>query len=132
MICEKVEEMVKSELKRRNAHSTSGSLEKKIDYEQNHFLELEKEYHEIVMTLEQLKVKEQNLMKEVANTFIGSDQKQLVEGLHQDAKILDQRTKRFIDLTENNECNRTKQSHKVLQEISSHLDKLLEEKNSEK
>ena len=132
MICEKVQELVNNELKRRNAQSTSGSLQKKIDYEQNKFLELEKENHELMMELEQLKIEEQNLMKAVANIFIGSDQKQLVEGLHEDAEILDQRTKRFIDITEHSECNRTKHSHKVLEEISSHLDKLLEEKNSEK
>ncbi|XP_070493975.1 augmin complex subunit dgt2 [Chironomus tepperi] len=131
MIREKVEELVNNELKRRNAHSTTDSLEKKIDYEQNKFLELEKENRKLIIELEQLKKEEQDLMIEVANIFIGSDQKQLVNGLKQDVEILDQRTKKFIDITEHSECNRTKYSHKVLQEISTHLDELIEKKNSE-
>jgi hypothetical protein len=132
MIREKVEELVEKELKRRKSNAPTESLEKKIDYEQNKFLELEKENRELMLKLEQLKKEELDLMKEVADIHIGSDQKQLVEELKQDIQILDQRTKNFINITENSECNRTKHSHKVLQEISSHLDKLLEEKNSEK
>ncbi|KAL7037020.1 hypothetical protein ACKWTF_009036 [Chironomus riparius] len=131
MIREKVEDLVNHELKRRNANKTE-SLEKKIDYEQNKFLEMEKENRELMLKLEQLKKEEQDLMKEVANIFIGSDQKELVKGLKDDAEILDQRTKKFIDITEHSECNRTKYSHKVLREISSHLDELIEKKNSEK
>lgn len=132
MIKEKVEELVTNELKRRNSHAITESLEKKIDYKQNKFLELEKQNHELMMQLELLKKEEQDLMKEVANIFIGSDQKEQVKGLKQDAEILEQRTKKFIDITEQSECNRTKYSQNVLREMSKHLDELIEKKNGEK
>lgn len=132
MIKEKVEEQVSNELKRRNTHAKTESLEKKIDYEQNKFFELEKENRELILQLELLKKEEQDLMRNVADVFIGSDQKEIVKVLKQDAEILEQRTKKFIDITEHSECNRTKYSHNVLREISKHLDELIEKKSGEK
>ena len=129
MIKEKVEELVKNELKRRKSE-TFGTL-KKIDNEQKKFIELEEENRKLMLKLEQLKREELNLMKEITDVFIGSDQKEIIRGLKQDTEILEIGTKKYVDLTEYNICERTKYSHNVLKEISSRLDELIEKKHNE-
>lgn len=100
-----------------------------MEKENSRLIELENENRELLSTLEKLRKEEFDLIMEVAEIMTGDDQKQLVKGLRDDTEIQELKLKTFIDVTENNELNKTSHSKKVITEISAYIDELLAQKN---
>ncbi|KAG5680042.1 hypothetical protein PVAND_009573 [Polypedilum vanderplanki] len=125
-IHEQVEKLVRREVALR---SQDCSLENDIKKAKNKFIELTKENTDLIITLERLKNEELNLLKEVTDTFLGSDQKLVVQNLLEEAEYEEARIKNFCNKSEEFLVEQTSKSKNVLLELSAHLDDLIRKKN---
>jgi hypothetical protein len=116
----------------RQAMSNYNNLEEKIRNNQKYFLKLQQERRDLMMSLEKVKSEELELLKQVTDIFVGSDQKDVVQALLEDSENQELQLRVLIDAIDREQTNKTTHSKKVLQEISAHLDELIQKKNDTK
>lgn len=78
--------------------------------------------------LVKLKLEELELMREVAENIASPTQMKLVQGLLDECKILQLKTKIFNQVIIENETSSTRHAKKAIMEVSGYLDELLAEK----
>lgn len=89
LIQERVEHAVKLEsMKRKQAQRETNEVDGQLEAAQNKFIELQKENIAMTETLADLKRQELELLREVAETIAGPTQKELVQGILDDARIV--------------------------------------------
>lgn len=96
--------------------------------EQKRFMELQKENIAKTATLAELKRQELDLMKECADALVSSTQKDRVQGILDDAKIINFRIENLVQICQASENDRAPQAKKAFSEISGYLDDLLKDK----
>lgn len=125
MIKDRVDNLVAKEVSKKSQYT----LDAEIDKQRNKFIELTKKNCELISTLEQLKRKELDLLKEVTEMFLGSDQLEIVKSLLEEAELEEARVKLACDKNEEFLLEQTSKSKHVYIELSAHLDELIRKKN---
>lgn len=75
-------------MKRKQAQRETNEVDGQLEAAQNKFIELLKENIAMTETLADLKRQELDLLREVAETIAGPTQKELVQGILDDARIV--------------------------------------------
>lgn len=89
LIQERVEHAIRLEsMKRTQAQRETNEVESQLEAAQNKFIELQKENIAMTEALADLKRQELELLREVAETIAGPTQTDLVQGILDDAKIV--------------------------------------------
>lgn len=127
LIRERIVHMISLEKKKIDQKQKPQTLNELIQ-SQKKFIELQKENFAMTETLADLKRQELELMKEVAEEFVSSAQKNLVQGIFDDAKIVNLQLKSSTQVVQDSEMSRTGHAKKAFTEISSYVDELLQEK----
>lgn len=127
MIRERVEHLISLE-KIKNEPSTENA--KELLKEQKRLIELQKENITKTETLSSLKLQELELLKECANVLVSSSQKDQVQGILDDAKIVNLKIANLIQVCQDSENERTSQARKAFGEISRYVDDLLKGKKA--
>lgn len=127
MIRERVEHLISLE-KIKNEPSTENA--KELLKEQKRLIELQKENITKTETLSSLKLQELELLKECANALVSSSQKDQVQGILDDAKIVNLKIANLIQVCQDSENERTSQARKAFGEISRYVDDLLKGKKA--
>lgn len=95
---------------------------------QKKFIELHKENIAMTETLAQLKKEELDLLREVAEVFVSPTQTQLVQGILDDAKIVQLKVKNMNQVLIESEMSKTAHFKKALTEVSKYIDDELQKK----
>lgn len=125
LIRERVEHLLNLEkIKHDRSAFNPGELLK----EQRRFVELQKENIEKTVALAELKRQELDLMKECADALVSSTQKDRVQAILDDAKIMNLKISNLNQVCQASENDKTSQAKKAFREISGYVDDLLKEK----
>lgn len=95
-------------------------------------VEIQKENIELTQKLEEQKQEELELLKEVADVLVGPTQQNLVQGILEEAKVVNLKARSLNQVVLDSEMSRTSYSKKGIEEMSREFDQLLKEKHSEK
>lgn len=133
MIREQVEHLLGLEIKK-NAHIQQKweELKSELDKTEEKFFELQNENKAKAEKLLELKTEEHELLKEVAEMVAGPTQKNQVKNLLDQAKITQLQMSTLAQVIKESEENRTRYAKKAISDVTSNIDRLLEEKKTAK
>lgn len=97
---------------------------------QEKMVELQTEIIAMTETLAEMKLQELELMKEVAEVIVSPTQTKIVQGILDEARIVQLQTSSLNQVLKESEMTRTTHSKKAITEISGYIDELLEEKQN--
>lgn len=130
LIREQIEHKLVLEKKRQQMQSSDDVSQQLVDMQEK-FIALQKENTALLDSLANLKLQELDLLKQVAEEMVGANQKNLVKGILEEAKIVQRQASQMNHLIKESEVSRTRHSKAAYAEMSEIIDKLLEEKQSD-
>lgn len=127
LIRERVEHLINLENKKQAQElKESDELSKAQDL----LIKLQKENIAMTEQLAELKLRELELMTDVAENIAGPAQKESVKLILDDARISQMKIARFNDILIESETSSTRHAKKAIAEVSGYIDELLEVKQS--
>lgn len=128
MIRERFEHLIRLEkLKRDQAAPDPNEELRKV---QAKLVEIQKENIELTQQLESLKLEELDLLKELAEVLVGPTQQNQVQGILDEARIVNLKSHGVNQIMIDAEMTRTPHCKKAIVELSAQLDQLLYEKQA--
>lgn len=127
LIRERFEHLISLEKKKKSQEPEK--VDNELIKEQTKLIELQKEIITLNENLAELKMQELELIKEVAEVLASPTQTKIVQGILDEARIVQLQASRLNQVIKESEMTRTTHSKKAITEISTIIDQLEEKQN---